>query len=73
MTTAEFNKIAQINTDLSTKVFEIKVGNKWTKVRATSMKAINDWCEANNVSDWRMVGMQSMSEMLKNNELKIVA
>lgn len=73
MTTAEFNKIVGITTDEKTKVFEIKVGNTYHKVKATSMNALNAWADANGVKNWRMVGMQSMSEMLKNSELKTVA
>jgi len=56
-----------------TKVFEIKIGKTWTKVRATSMKALNDWGKENGVKDWRMVGMMSISETAASQSLKVVA
>ena len=56
-----------------TKVFEIKIGRTWTKVRATSMKALNDWGKENGVKDWRMVGMMSISEIAASQSLKVVA
>lgn len=56
-----------------TKVFEIKKGRTWTKVRATSISAINAYCKENNFSDWRMVGMMSFSETEESKGLPIVA
>jgi len=57
----------------STTVFEIKKGRKWSKVRATSIKALSDWSKVNNVSDWRMVGMMSTSEIIDSRKLEVVA
>ena len=54
-------------------VYEIKINRKWSKVRATSMKALSDWAKENNVSDWRMVGMMSISEIKESQSLKVVA
>ena len=56
-----------------TAVYEIKKGRKWTKVRATSMNAIDTYCDENGYSDWRMVGMQSRAEIAENENLEIVA
>jgi len=55
------------------KVFEIKIGRKWSKVRASSMSAINQYCKENGISDWRMVGMMSISEMEASKMLPVVA
>jgi predicted ATP-grasp superfamily ATP-dependent carboligase len=54
-------------------VYEIKINRKWSKVRATSIKALSDWAKENNVSDWRMVGMMSISETKESQSLKVVA
>ena len=54
-------------------VYEIKIGRKWSKVRATSIKALSDWSKENGVSDWRMVGMMSKSEAEESKSLKVVA
>lgn len=56
-----------------TQVYEIKQNRKWSKVRATSIKALSDWSKLNNVSDWRMVGMMSISEMKASKSLTVVA
>jgi hypothetical protein len=56
-----------------TKVFEIKIGKTWKKVRATSMKALSDWTKENNVKDWRMVGMMSRIETIESQALEVVA
>ena len=58
---------------MKTQVYEIKVNRKWSKVRATSMKSLSDWSKENNVSDWRMVGMMSISETLESQSLKVVS
>ena len=50
------------STEIKSSVYEIKINRKWLKVRATSMIALNNWAKENNVSDWRMVGMMSISE-----------
>lgn len=60
-------------TEIKSAVYEIKVNRKWSRVRATSMKALSDWAKENNVSDWRMVGMMSMSEIKESKTLKVVA
>lgn len=56
-----------------TKVFEIKIGRNWEKVRATSMMALNNWGKENGVKDWRMVGMMSSVEIIENQNLRVVA
>ena len=53
-------------------VYEIKINRKWSKVRASSMTALSAWAKQNNVSDWRMVGMMSRTEMAESKNLKIV-
>jgi hypothetical protein len=55
-----------------TKVFEVKIGRTWSKVKATSIIKLSDWANSNNVSDWRMIGMQSRSEMENNKNLNLV-
>ena len=59
---------------IKTNVYEVKIGKKWFKVRATSMKALSDWSKIkeNNVSDWCFVGMMSRSEILESQSLEIV-
>jgi predicted ATP-grasp superfamily ATP-dependent carboligase len=37
------------------------------------MKALSDWAKENNVSDWRMVGMMSNTEIKESQSLKVVA
>ena len=59
--------------DMTTQVYEIKIGRKWNKVRATSMKALNAYCKENNISDWRVVGMMSIAEMEESKSLKVIA
>ena len=54
-------------------VFEIKIGRKYTKVRATSMSAVNTYCKENNIADWRMVGMMSRAEIEASKALTVVA
>jgi hypothetical protein len=46
-----------------TKRFEVKIGRNWKQVRATSMAALSTWAKENGVSDWRMLGMASRSEI----------
>ena len=60
-------------TEIKSSVYEIKINRKWSRVRATSMKALNDWAKENNVSDWRMVGMMSISETKESQSLIVVA
>ncbi len=55
------------------KVFEIKIGRTWKKVRATSINALSAWSKENNVNDWRMVGMMSRKELKESQNLKLVA
>ena len=62
-----------MTTEIKTKVFEVKINNRWEKVRATSWKAINEY--VNNepkATDWRMVGMMSRIEMIEIQYLKVV-
>ena len=55
-------------------IYEIKINrNKWEKVKASGIKALSDYCKKNNIPDWRMVGMQSISEMKENKNLREVA
>ena len=54
-------------------VYEIKINRKWSRVRATSILALNKWAKENNVSDWRMLGMMSRAELEESKLLKIVA
>lgn len=56
-----------------TNVYEIKNGRKWTKVRATSMMALNNWAQENKIIAWRMVGMMSIAETRESQDLKVVA
>lgn len=56
-----------------TKVFEIKVNGKWSRVRATTMMALSNWSKENEVKDWRMVGMMSISETAASQNLTVVA
>lgn len=58
---------------IKSSVYEVKINRKWSKVRATSMKALSDWAKENNVSDWRMVGMMSITETENSKNLTIVA
>jgi len=57
---------------ITTTVYEIKKGRKWSKVRATSMKALAQWANLNGVSDFRSVGMMSRLEILESQNLTIV-
>ena len=58
---------------MKTQVYEIKKGNYWEMVRATSMKAINDFCKDNNdVTDWRLCGMMSRRDLQLSKNLIIV-
>lgn len=59
--------------EIKSSVYEIKINRKWSKVRATSIKALNDWAKENKVSDWRMVGMMSRIEILESKKLQLVA
>lgn len=67
------NKYKMNTKEIKTSVYEIKINRKWYKVRATSMKALNALAKENNVSDWRMVGMLSNSEIKESQTLKVVA
>ena len=58
---------------MDTATYEIKQGRKWKTVRATSMKALNEYCKANGFSDWRMCGMMSRNEIVSSKEVEIVA
>ena len=54
-------------------VYEIKKGNRWIMVRATSMKALDTYCKNNGYSFWRMCSMMSRVETVASKSLKIVA
>jgi hypothetical protein len=57
----------------STFVYEVKINGKWSKVRATNMKALNDWTISMNIKAWRMVGMMSIAETRESQNLTVVA
>jgi hypothetical protein len=59
--------------EIKSSVYEVKINRKWSKVRATSMIALSNWAKENNVSDWRMVGIMSISETKESQLLKVVA
>lgn len=63
----------QNSNEIKTSVYEIKINRKWLKVRATTMQNLSKWANDNNVSDWRMVGMMSISETKESQLLKVVA
>lgn len=56
-----------------TNIYEIKMNRKWSKVRATSMIALNKWCEEMGIKEWRMCGMMSSYELLESKEITVVA
>ncbi len=59
---------------MKTGIYNIKVGRgKWEMVRATSIKALSDWCKANNIADWQMIGMMSRAELEQSKSLRVVA
>lgn len=60
-------------TTQSTAVFEVKVSGKWSKVRATSIKALDTWCMENGIAKWRMMGMMSIAETLASKSINTVA
>jgi len=59
--------------EIKSSVYEIKANRKWSKIRATNMLALSNWAKLNNVTDWRMVGMMSISETKESYSLKVVA
>jgi hypothetical protein len=59
--------------EIKTAVYEVKINRKWSKVRATSMKALNDWADQNGATEWVMVGMMSIIETAASQNLKVVA
>jgi hypothetical protein len=59
--------------EIKSSVYEIKIHRKWSRVRATSMLVLSNWAKENNVSDWRMVGMMSISETKESQSLVVVA
>ena len=63
----------ETTTEIKSSVYEVKINRKWSRVRATSMKALSDWAKNNNVTDWRMVGMMSISETKESQGLKVGA
>jgi hypothetical protein len=56
-----------------TNIYEVKINRKWSKVRATSMIALNKWCETMGIKEWRMCGMISITELQESKELIVVA
>lgn len=61
-----------MKTEIKTNVYEIKVNRKWSQVRATSMLALNTWCESMGIKEWRSAGMMSFADLAKSRELIIV-
>ena len=59
--------------NITSSVYEIKINGKWAKVRATSMMALNTYCESLGIKAWRMVGMMSIAEMRESQSLEVVA
>ena len=55
-----------------TNIYEVKVDRKWIKVRATSMIALNKWCESVGITEWRMCGMISIEELEWSKTLTVV-
>ena len=60
-------------TTTTTNIYEVKINRKWFKIRATSMIALNNWCISENIKEWRMCGMMSISELKESQNLTIVA
>lgn len=58
---------------MKTQVYKIRKGRKTETVRATSMKAINKYCNENGYNNWSMAGMMSRLETLSSKGLKVVA
>lgn len=67
------NKTMTNSKEITSSVYEIKINRKWSKVRATSMLALNNWAKENNISSWRMVGMMSIDETRESQLLQVVA
>jgi len=63
----------ETTTKIRTEVYEIKVSGKWSKVRATSMIALNKWCEEMGIKGWRSVGMMSIGQSKDSQSLTVVA
>ena len=60
-------------TQIKSNVYEVKVNRNWTKVRATGMIALSNWCKENSIADFRSVGMMSRAEIAESQTLKVVA
>ena len=45
------------------KFYEIKKNGKWEMVTASGMSALNNYCNVNGYTDWRVVGMMSRAEI----------
>ena len=57
----------------TTNIYEVKINRKWSKVRATSMMALSQWCEKMNIKEWRMCGMLSIAELQESQSLTVIA
>ena len=57
----------------ATNIYEIKVNGKWSKVRATSMLNLDNYCKSIGVKQWRMAGMMSIAELAESKSLTVVA
>lgn len=62
-----------MTTTTRTNVYEIKINRKWSKVRATSMMALDTYCQSIGIKEWRVVGMMSIAEMNESKNLTVVA
>jgi hypothetical protein len=58
---------------IKSNVYEVKVNRNWTKVRATSMIALSQWCKENSIQDFRSVGMMSRAEIAESQSFNVVA
>lgn len=59
--------------EIKSTVYEVKNGRKWFAVRATSFKSLIEWAKKNGCSDYRFVGMMSNNEIMKSQNLEVVA
>ena len=55
-------------------LYEIKIKKKWVYARAESMIVLNELCKRNKlITDWRVCGMMSRSELLKVKDAKHIS
>lgn len=61
-----------MKTEIKSNVYEVKINRSWSKVRATSMIALNEWCKKIGITEFRSVGMMSRAEIAESQSLTIV-